>query len=154
MPLHGYPTEEQGGNMYGAFEWSSSGVGASDFSTVAPLAQIGISEPDHECCLDAHLGDTFNEVMVDRMSNLVGVEEEISDRMLLDDDIGSRLGAEFCLMSEDRDTEISIDPELLTLRPRCLDNCGWIRCDKLSFVKTYNFSVLFERIILTLSFLG
>lgn len=76
------------------------------------------SNNDH-CILDGNLHDRINDTILiaDRITGSMqgGL---IGDAMLLEDEIGDRIGNSLNLIGDD---DIAIDPELLTLKPKALD---------------------------------
>lgn len=78
-----------------------------------------MSVSEQQCILDTQLNDRINETILiaDRITNSMQ-NDIISDGILLSEEINERM----TLMGESHPEEIAIDPELLTLKPKSLDN--------------------------------
>lgn len=91
-------------------------------NNISPLAIENVSLNEQQCILDGNLTDRINETILiaDRITNSMQ-SGLISDGVLLSEDLNERMGDNLSLIGESHE-DIAIDPELLTLKPKCMDN--------------------------------
>ncbi|KAI4454584.1 homeobox protein aristaless [Holotrichia oblita] len=100
-------------NLFLGLEWPPIVNPLNFQNNISPM-----SVNDQQCILDTQLNDRINETILiaDRITNSMQ-NDIISDGILLSEEINDRIN----LMGESQE-EIAIDPELLTLKPKCLEN--------------------------------
>nr|XP_022905842.1 visual system homeobox 2-like isoform X2 [Onthophagus taurus] len=92
--------------------------------------QNAISPLENDCASGGMVNEGLNNDRVNNENSILIADHRISnsiqnvglmgDHILLSDDITDRLTSSLNLIQDD----ITIDPELLTLKPKCLDNTG------------------------------
>ncbi|XP_074029852.1 uncharacterized protein [Leptinotarsa decemlineata] len=111
-PLLNFPNSDQNNssNMFLNLEWPLSFPSSSMLSV--NTEQI---TNDQSCTMDNHLQETL--LIADRITNSMQTSSMMEDNILLEDDLGERMGTSLTLISS-ADTDISIDPDLLTMKPQ------------------------------------
>lgn len=80
-----------------------------------------VNGSDQGCLIDAGLSDRLNETIMiaDRISGPMQ-PDMLGEGMLLGEELEERMGGSLSLIGDSQE-EISIDSDLLTLKPKCLN---------------------------------
>lgn len=121
-----FPAHEQStSNLFMGLEWSplmNPLAFQHNMSSVSMDSSMVQQNGEQNLLLEGDLNDRLNDTILiaDRITNSMQ-QEMLNDTMLLNDDLQERMENTLTLLSDSQD-DISIDADLLTLKPKNLDS--------------------------------
>lgn len=121
-----FPSNEQNqtANLFMGLEWPAVMNQIAYQQNMSPcnLDSNGmVQNGNQNCLLEADLNDRLNDTILiaDRITNSMH-QEILNDTMLLSDELQARMESNLILLPDSHD-DISIDADLLTLKPKSMD---------------------------------